>query len=165
MLFGGAIFFMVILSILNFDVTNWFYERLFSEGSIKNTTRYAALENFLIFFPNAVLFGTGVHLTVEIELASRFSGSSQIHVGYLAHLISYGIIGSIFLFTGWLLFLKKLYLNAKHTRFWGAFFAFSIFLFANTTLVSYSFYSYGLIFAFVFDKYFVDQAKLNPQNN
>lgn len=145
------------LSLVGYNVEAWFAERLFREGSITQTTRYGALENFLIFFPQAIFFGVGEYYTPEIKRAIEFVGSSQIHVGYLSHLISYGLVGSFFLFGFWFLLAKRLYKNAKKTNYWGAFFGFLIFLWAQATLVYYYIFFYGIIFALIFDKYYVDK--------
>ena len=145
------------LTSLGYDVSNWYNVRLFPEGSMQEITRYKAIDNFLIFFPRTIFFGTGVHLTDEIRAASHVIGSSQIHVGYLSHLVSYGIVGSFFLFGFWFLLAKKLYKTAKQTNYWGSFFAFLTFFWAQATLVYYSIFFYGLIFALVFDKYFQDK--------
>jgi len=147
------------LSFSGFDFKNFYENRLLPEGSIYETTRYKAIKNFLIFFPKTPIFGTGVHLTDEIKEASRNIGSSQIHVGYLSHLVSYGMIGSIFLFGFWFMLAKKLYSTAKFTGYWGSFFAFLMFFWAQVTLVYYSIFFTGLIFALVFDKYFKDKYK------
>jgi hypothetical protein len=158
--FIGFLLFLVsyfILGSLGYQLGEFYEERLFPEGSISESSRYIAFENFAIFFPRTPLFGTGVHLTAEIERASMAIGSSQIHVGYLSHLVSYGIIGSIFLFGFWFLLARKLYITAKLTHYWGSFFAFLTYLWAQATLVNYSIFFYGLIFAFVFDKYFMDK--------
>jgi len=150
------LFFYQVLDILGYDFNAWYNQRLLSEGSFNETTRYKAYENFLFFFPKNPYFGTGVHLTEEIKEASKAVGSSQIHVGYLSHLVSFGIVGSFFMFGFWFLLAKKLYKSAKYTKYWGSFFAFLIYLWAQTTLVYYSIFFYGLIFAFVFDKYVKD---------
>ncbi|MCR4417187.1 MAG: hypothetical protein NUV92_05525 [Ignavibacteria bacterium] len=151
------IFTGVILKFIGYDLIDWFSVRLFAEKSIQSTTRFGALENFIRFFPKTPIFGTGVHLTAEIALASAAVGSSQIHVGYLSHLVSYGIIGSFFLFGFWFFILKDLYRTAKLTNYWGSFFAFLVFIWANFTLVMYSIYFYGLIFALIFNKYMQDK--------
>jgi hypothetical protein len=143
-----------VLLFFGYDFSDWFYKRLFREGGLQYTTRYGALVNFLIFFPKAIFFGTGVHLTAEIARAVAFVGSSQIHVGYLQHLISYGLVGSFLLFGFWFMLAKKLYKTAKVTDYWGSFFAFLVFLWANATLVMYSIFFYGILFALIFDKYF-----------
>lgn len=156
----GFIIFQTLL-FFGYDFKDWYKERLFLEGSFYETTRYKAIENFLIFFPKTPIFGTGVHLTDEIREASRAVGSSQIHVGYLSHLVSYGIVGSIFLFGFWFTLAKKLYRTAKLTGYWGSFFAFLTFFWAQATLVYYSIFFTGLIFALVFDKYFQDKYRDN----
>lgn len=145
-----------ILGYLGYNMSDWFKERLLVEGSLKETTRYKAIGNFLEFFPKTPIFGVGVHMTKEIQEASNAVGSSQIHVGYLAHLVSYGLVGSFLLFGFWFLLAKKLYKTAKFTNYWGSFFAFLTYLWAQATLVNYSIFFYGLLFALVFDKYFKD---------
>ena len=146
-----------LLSYLGYDIFDWYNTRLFSEGTIEETTRYKAIENFLKFYPRYWLFGNGEQNSAEVMTASRAIGSSQIHVGYLAHLVSYGFIGSFFLYSFWFSLARKLYKTAKQTNYWGSFFAFLTFLWAQATLVHYSLFFYGLIFAFVFDKYFQDK--------
>lgn len=149
----------ISLQIIGYDLIDWFSVRLFAEQSVSKTTRFGALENFLIFYPKTPFIGTGVHMTAEIALASKFVGSSQIHVGYLSHLVTYGLFGSFFLFGFWFYLAKDLYQTAKKTNFWGSFFAFLIFLWANFTLVMYSIFFYGLIISLIFDKYYKDYYK------
>ena len=150
-----------ILGYLGYDFLDWYNIRLLAEGSIKETTRYKAIDNFIVFFPREPIFGTGVQLTDEILSASEAIGSSQIHVGYLSYLVSYGLVGSFFLFGFLYLMVKKLLITAKQTNYWGSFFAFLTFLWAQATLVHFSIFYYGLIFALVFDKYIQDRHKYN----
>ncbi|MCD4744736.1 MAG: hypothetical protein K8R58_00375 [Bacteroidales bacterium] len=156
-IYVGVIVFVVfqVFEFIGYDLKDFYNQRLFAEGSFKKTTRYLAYEMFLKFFPKSWFWGTGVHLTDEIkhEIGGR---SSQIHLGYLSHLVSYGIFGSFLYFFYLYLFARDLYSTAKKTSFYGAYFAFLIFLWANMTLVYYSVYTYGLIFAFIFNKYFKD---------
>ena len=152
-----AFILFIILSFLGYNFESWFNERLFAEGSIEKTTRYKAISNFSKFFPKYWLFGNGQFNSDEVKRASHAIGSSQIHVGYLAHLVSYGVVGSFFLFSFWFLFAKRLFQTAKLTNYWGSFFAFLTYLWAQATLVHYSIFYYGLIFAFIFDKYLQDQ--------
>ncbi len=142
---------------MGYDPIKFYNERLFSEGSIEETTRYKAIDNFIYFFPKNTWLGTGVHLTDEIKKASYHIGSSQIHIGYLSHLISYGIVGSFFLFGFWFSLARYLYKNARKTKYWGSFFAYLTFFWAQATLVYYPIFFTGLIFALIFDKYFQDQ--------
>ncbi len=153
-------FFALFLSIIGkYQLSDFFATRLMSDSA---DTRILAYDLFLKFFGTNIFFGNGQSLSIEIyrELAGR---SSQIHVGYFSHLISYGLIGSLILFTFWLLIFKQLLRNAKATNYYGSLFAFIIFLWANVAMVWYMLYVYGLIFAFIFDKYYRDQSLLNNQ--
>lgn len=132
-------------------------QRLFAEGSITATTRYGAYINFLRFFPEKPILGTGVHLTSEIARASRAIGSSQIHVGYLSHLVSYGLLGTFLLFSFWFYLARDLYRKAKQTTYYGPFFAFCVFLWFNVAAVDFKFRYPGLIIAFVFSQYYYSQ--------
>jgi len=156
---------LYLLSYLHYDILDWYNVRLFAEGSIQETTRYKAIDNFLIFFPDVMWFGNGVGMTDAIKSASASVGSSQIHVGYLSHLVYWGLVGSFFLFGFWYQLAKKLYKTAKRTNYWGSFFAFLTFLWANATLVHFSIFHYGLIFAFVFDKYYQDKYIVENNKN
>jgi hypothetical protein len=152
------------LRIFNYDFQKWFESRLFMEGAITESTRYKAFLNFLVFFPKYMIWGTGVHLTEEIRLASQAIGSSQIHVGYLSHLVSYGLVGSIMLFGFWFYLIKDLYRSAKLTKYWGSFYAFLVYFWAQATLVSYSIFFTGLLFALIFNRFFQKRQE-NMQKN
>lgn len=157
-LVGFFLLFQLLVSI-GYNFSDWFNVRLFAEGSIQETTRYKAIENFMIFFPKAPWLGTG-GMTEKIRSASAAIGSSQIHVGYLSLLTYYGVFGCIFLFGFWLLLIKKLYKTAKKTNYWGSFFAYLMFFWSFATMNQPSIFYYGLIFALVFDKYFTDSHNL-----
>lgn len=157
LLFAVLALSLVILNFVGYDFQNWYQERLFREGSIEQTTRYQAIGNFLYFFPQYPILGNGSIMDDEVVAASRLVSSSHIHVGYLSHLVAYGIAGCFFLFTCWILLLKKLYNTAKLTNYWGSFFAFLTFLWAFATFSMSSLFFYGLLFAFVFDKYHSDK--------
>lgn len=144
-----------ILIALGYDYERWVAERLFAEEKIENTTRYKAIANFLHFFPKYWLIGTGEHNAADVKWASNKVGSSQIHVGYLSHIISYGVVGSFFLYLFWLLLIKQLYKEAKRSDYWGGFFAFAIFLSANLTLVRVWSFTYGLILSLVLHRYYL----------
>jgi hypothetical protein len=95
---------------------------------------------------------------LRIALAGR---SSQIHVGYLALLHRYGLIGGFF-FMGFLyLLFKKIYINAKKTNLWGPFLGILGFALANLTLVYFSFFEMGLLYALMVDKYYIDTFNLS----
>ena len=154
-----------LLNALGYNIMDWWDQRLFAEGSIKNTTRYKAWWNFIYFFPQNPYWGTGIHgNTTEIARASILISSSQIHVGYFAHLVSFGLIGSFFYFGFLFLLTKNLFTHAKKTKYWGAFFAYIFFLWAQATLVYHSIFFSGLIFALVYDKYYYDNYLLSKEN-
>jgi len=154
-----------MISFLGYDFGRFWDERLLVEGSLDRTTRFLAFENFLVYFPRTPWFGTGVHLTDEIYAASRAVGSSQIHIGYLSHLVSFGLLGSMLLFGFFFRLGQMLYLNAKRTGYWGSFYGFMVFIWGNATFVHFQLFYYGLIMLFVFDKYYIDKHdKLNMRS-
>ena len=155
----GIIFIYFVLGSIGYNFKRFFYDRLLAEGSLTQTTRFKALDNFFIFFPEKPFLGTGALFEEDVKEASRFIGSSQIHVGYLAHLVSFGLVGSSLLFGFWFCLARKLYKNAKQTGYWGSFFSVLIFLWAQFTLVHYSILFSGIVFALIFDKYMLDQTK------
>jgi hypothetical protein len=140
--------------VLGFNLGKLASERLFAEGDIKHTSRYLAYELYLKYFPENPFFGASPNLAIEIKKAANEAGSSQVHVGYLAHLVSFGLVGSFFLFTFWGLLAHDLYTKAKCTGFYGAFFAFLVFLWANATLVEYNIFYPGVIIALVYSEYY-----------
>ncbi len=158
-LFVG-IFLVQFFHLLGYNFEEWFNRRLLAEGSLKETTRYKGWINFLYFFPKNLYFGTG-GMTEAIKNASISIGSSQIHVGYLSHLVYFGLVGSFILFSFWYLLAKSLYTTAVKTKYWGSFYAFITFLWANFTLVTFHLFFYGLLIALLFDKYFRDFKNLN----
>ncbi|MCD4669048.1 MAG: hypothetical protein K8S14_01240 [Actinomycetia bacterium] len=159
----GVIYYL-LTDVLGVDLKQLGEQRLFHEDSIKETSRYGAYINFLQFFPEKPVFGTGVHLTDEIRAASQAIFSSQIHVGYLSHLVSYGLFGSFLLFSFWFGLARDLYRKAKLTKHYGSLFAFLVFLWFNVTAVNFKLMYMGLIFAFIFSQYYhrhyIFQAKL-----
>jgi len=158
--FFSAFIFFQILAYIGYDTNKWAENRLFSERSFEETTRYKAIGNFLLFFPQKPLFGFG-QMTYEIKQASIAVGSSQIHVGYLAHLVYFGIFGSLLFFSFLFTLGKRLYLNSKSTGFWGSFLGFMVFVWANATLVTFHIFFYGILIALVVDKMYTNKNQLN----
>ena len=135
------------------------FETFFLLQDAKISKSNKAIDNFLFYFPQKPFLGTG-ELTDEIKAASQAVGSSHIHVGYLSHLVYYGIVGCFFLFGFLYLLMKELYNTAKNTNYWGSFFAFMVFLWSFATMSESSIFYPGLIFALIFDKYFRDNIIL-----
>lgn len=139
-----------VFSNLSYTPEEYYDERILSDSA---ESRVYAIDLFKKYFVQSPLFGSGVRITKD--LAHDVAGiSSQIHIGYLSHLFEFGVFGSIILFYIWFLILRKFFLNARKTNYYGSFLAFLCFLVANITLVEYSIFHVGLLFSFVFDKYF-----------
>jgi hypothetical protein len=151
-IFIAGILLVYLAEGFGYDMQRLLMDRILGESA---TTRFLAFELFAEYFPKNPIFGTGGHY--ENDLLRAIGGrSSGIHVGYLAHLYNFGIVGSIMLFGFWFMILRMFYLTAIKTRYFGSFLAFLAFLVANLTLVHYSIYFYGLLFAFVFNSYLSD---------
>ena len=152
----GILFYICfVVFFVGYDLQQYIEQRILSDSA---GTRILALESVFKFFPQNMWFGTGVD-TKTIEIITFLRGrSSQIHVGYFACLISYGLIGSIILFGLWGSVYSYLYRSAKFSNYYGALFAFIMFLWVNVVMIYYYFFTYGIMLAFVFDKYFRDRA-------
>lgn len=146
---------VTVLNYIGYNIIEWYYARLFAEGDITQSSRYYAVLNFIEFFPQAPFFGTGT-LTEEVKRASEAIGSSHIHVGYLSHLVYYGLFGCFFLYGGWFLLLVKYFNTAIRTNYWGSFFGFLVFLWSFATMSQSMLFYVGIIFTMVFDKYYQD---------
>lgn len=167
----SIVVFIMFTNVFKYDLNVWKEERLLKEETFKESSRYLAYELFIKYFPSHPFMGTGVHLTEEQKEDAREGGSSQIHVGFLAHLVSYGIIGSLFYFSFLFLITKRYYKIGKRTRYLGAFAVLLIFIWGNMTLVSYRMMFYGIFWALIFTKYFLrkEYEKINieviPENS
>jgi hypothetical protein len=139
----------LVLLIGGFNIELYLKERLFNETAL---SRFLAWEMFERFFPSNPFFGTGQRLTDELVRALEHR-SSQIHVGYLSHLFEYGLVGSILAFWFWSVITRRFLNGARLSQDYGPLLAFICFLVTNLTLVDYSIFRYGLIFAFIFNKY------------
>jgi hypothetical protein len=157
------VFFILAFTIHNllkgfgYDITEWVEVRLFAEESLDQTTRFRAFTTFGIIFPESPIFGIGYQNDKVVAMSKSIASSSHIHVGYLSHLVNYGIVGCFFLFGFWFLIIKKLWLNAKKTGYWGSVFGFLSFFWAFSTMSQSSILYSGLIYAIIFDKFFKEE--------
>ena len=150
-----VLFFAVFIQALGFDFSSIVEHRLKSGDQ----GRLHSLQVFSAFFKQNPIFGRGYHITSVDSYA--LSASGQIHIGYLAHLDQWGLVGSLFRFSFWFMFLCNLWRGARKSKFYGAFFAFVTFLLANITLVHYSLIHYGILLSFMFHQYFLAAHKDN----
>ncbi len=143
-----------ILGLVGYSFDTYLEDRLMNEDS--TNSRLEAGDVFVDLFPKYWLWGNGGQVSNEIIEAT--GGLKSIHVGYLFHLVLYGVVGSFFLFGFWFLILHRSYRVARDTRYWGTFFAFVFFLWANISLSRFSIFSPGLIVALVYLKYYEDKS-------
>lgn len=145
-----VLFMGVVLHIIGYDVERYIEERILSETA---GTRLLAFEVFSRFFPDNPYFGTGVHLPDEVVVALA-GRSSQIHVGYLSHLFSYGLVGTFLALLFWGLIAKRLWKVARRSGFYGSFFGFLVFFWSNATMVYYWIFTFGLALSYLFASYY-----------
>lgn len=140
----------LIASLLGFDVEQYISERLMDDSA---STRLLAFEVFFKVFPDNPIFGTG---GVDTEEMVRLLGgqSSQIHVGFLKLFYYYGLIGGLLYLSFMTAFLIRLRKMAKHSGYWGGFFAILAFFIANLTLFELSLFYFGPLLAIIFANYF-----------
>lgn len=174
LLFGASFF---VLEFSGIKVDKIISDRILESdrGDLSNKsagTRILAVYAFNRFFWEHPIFGAG---DVKYGMGgtgqnnyqlSKFLGgkSSQMHVGYLALLYRYGVIGG-FLFVGFLyLLLKRLYNNAKITGVWAPFLGILGFALANFTLVFFSVFQMGIILVLVANKYYMSRVEIKGNN-
>jgi len=156
-------FLFQLLNHSGYSIDNWITDRLFAEESLQESTRYKSYFTFEIYFPKHPWFGIG-KLTDEIkEDSAQIAQSSQIHVGYLSHLVFYGVVGSFLAFGFWFKLARSLFKTARKVNYYGSFFAFLVFLWANATLVTFHIFFYGIIIALAVDKYFRDKLEIQKR--
>ena len=158
---------LIILLLVGFlEFTNGSTQKYIADRMLSKSadSRLLAIDLFTQFFPKNFVFGTGVRFTPDLK-AALAERSSQIHVGYLSHLYEYGIVGSLFLFSFWIIVARKFYRTAKFSNQYGVFIGFLCLIAANLTLVEYSMFHVGLIFLFVFNKFYTDKIILSNINH
>lgn len=163
-----------LLEKLNVPVDKYLQDRIFetNSGGISHSsagTRLLAFEIFSELFPQNPLWGKGERLWtygggVDTELMWALKGrSSQIHVGYLSLLYTYGIVGAILYILFLIFILKKLYQDALIHKNWGIFLAFVGFVLANTTLVQFTINDMGLLIVLAFNNYLLEKETLETK--
>ena len=101
-----------------------------------------------------VKYGMGGEGKNDYKLRSFLGGrSSQIHVGHINVLYTYGLIGAFFFFSSLYLLLRKLYTTAKITGVWAPLFGVLCFVLINFTHVTFSIFEMGLMIAIFVNKY------------
>jgi hypothetical protein len=157
-----------VLNVMNVPVKQLLEKRVFEtdKEGFENTiayTRVYAFTLFKTFFPENPLFGTGGVMEYDL-IKMKGSRTSQIHVGWLSLLYYYGIIGGFFYIAFSYLIIKKLYIVAKKSNYWGSFFVFlTFFISIMGTGVCFHLNFSGFILALVFNKYYEDKINDREQ--
>jgi hypothetical protein len=157
---SSAIVLLILFELFSFsgmNIEKYYNDRIMNKSA---DTRVLAFKLFSDSFPQNPLFGTGVRVNKELKLALA-ERSSQIHVGYLSCLYEYGIIGSLILFAFWFLVARKFFRIAKISKQYGIFIGFLCLIFANLTFVTYSVFEVGIIFLFIFTRFYNIEYSLN----
>jgi hypothetical protein len=123
-------------------------------GSAK--ARLASFEIFLQVFPEHPLLGVGPQTGVDV-LKMLHGVTRSIHVGYLSYLYFYGIFGALLVFISIFYLLKDSWVVARKFQFWGSYYGFLTFCFANVTFVYFNFSEMGIILAVIYIKYYKDK--------
>lgn len=152
--------FILFIEIIGFDLQYFYKERVQSQTYQTRIEAFYAFENQ---FPKNPIWGTGGLVTTD--LIKFYRRQTRIHNGYLSILYYYGIIGGIFYFSFLFLLVKKLFITARKSQYWGAFIGILCFLFTNFTLDINHFIEPGLIFMMVMNKYYRDKAKNHSKQN
>jgi hypothetical protein len=132
-------------------------------GEFENTTAYTRVYAFTLFktfFPEKPIFGTGGSMDYDL-MKMKGHRTSQIHVGWLSLLYYYGIVGGLFYILFAYFLVKRLFLIAKNTNYWGSFYVFmTYFISIMGTGVSFELNYMGFIFAIIFNKYYGDKINI-----
>ena len=135
-------------------------------------TRILAIKAFNKFYWKNPIFGQGDikygmggndgHKSRQsYELRSFLDGrSSQIHIGYLSLFFLYGLIGAFFFLSFMYYLFKKLFKDARMTKFWAPLLGFAGFAIANLTLVTFTVFHMGLIIMLYVNKFHTQQMSI-----
>lgn len=143
--------FFYLFKFLGYNFIDFYKDRLNDQGNID--ARVASFNVFSQIFPRYLFFGIGDEKAPMI-LQALHGQSPFIHIGFLNHLVVYGLFGSILLFGFWLGLLKRLLERARKTQYWAGFFSFLFFLWGNVSLVMYSIFFSGFLLSLVLEKYY-----------
>jgi hypothetical protein len=149
---SAIILFFYLFSFLGYNFFDFYKDRLSDQGNID--ARLASANAFWHIFPKYLFFGIGDE-KAPIILRELHGQSPFIHVGFLNHLVVYGLFGSILLFGFWFGLFKRLFERARKTHYWAGFFSFLFFLWANVSLVMYSIFFSGFLLSLILEKYYV----------
>ena len=158
-IFVGAFILLISLAKLsNVDLQQIVNERILERNTDMQSARVriTSLFVFLEKFPENPWFGVGPETRDDV-LILLGGLAPVIHVGYLSYLYYYGIFGCLLFFISLFYILKKAWKVGKTYMFWGSFYGFLAFCFANTTLVYFNLSEMGIILAMIYLRHFQEQ--------
>jgi len=147
------VIFYSILSLFSYDLIEFFNRRILEDEHADFATssagsRITSLNAFVEIFPENPFFGNGEKVTPTLR---KLIGPDDpfIHIGFLHYLYAFGIFGCFFFFAFCYLFLKRILYQSRVTNDYSCFIALIVFFLANTTLVWFRFFDFGLFICYL----------------
>lgn len=130
-------------------MSTFYSQRIDDQKNIN--ARIISFTAFTKVFPDYLLFGIG-NEKAPLIIHELYGQSPKIHVGFLNHLVVYGLAGSILLFGFWIGLFNRLLKRARRVKYWGAVIALIFFFWANLSLVMYSIFFSGMLLALIIER-------------
>jgi hypothetical protein len=156
LLVSGVVLIGLTAQRFGYDINDVINKRILEKESdmASAKARVLSYEVFLIVFPQNPWFGVGPE--TKADVVEMLQGEAPtIHVGYLAYLYFYGILGSIFLFLSIFYLLRDAWIAGKRFNYWGSFYGLISFVLANTSFVYFNLSELGIVLAVIYIKYYI----------
>lgn len=166
LLFGLVIIVAVVVAAANqfgFNINEVIEQRILEKdnemGSAK--ARITSYEVFMKKYPEHPWVGVGPATRQDVKdlLGDE---APLIHVGYLSYLYFYGIVGCSFLFLTLFFIIQWSWKIGRQYGFWGAFYGFLGFCFANVTFVYFNFSEMGIVLIVLYLHYYSNLEQVQP---
>jgi O-Antigen ligase len=167
LLIGLVVIVAVVVAAANqmgFNINEVIEQRILEKdnemGSAK--ARITSYEVFMKKFPEHPWFGVGPATRQDVKdlLGDE---APLIHVGYLSYLYYYGLVGCLFLFLTLFFILRWSWAIGRQYGFWGAFYGFLGFCFANVTFVYFNFAEMGIVLIVIYLHYYSNMESVQPE--
>jgi len=167
LLIGLVVIVAVVVAAANqmgFNINEVIEQRILEKdnemGSAK--ARITSYEVFMKKFPEHPWFGVGPATRQDVKdlLGDE---APLIHVGYLSYLYYYGLVGCLFLFLTLFFILRWSWVIGRQYGFWGGFYGFLGFCFANVTFVYFNFAEMGIVLIVIYLHYYSNMESVQPE--
>jgi hypothetical protein len=150
---------IVLANAYNYDIQQVISNRILEKrtGGQSAGARIASYYVFLEVFPAHPLFGVGPQTGYDV-LQMLKGITTSIHIGYLSFLYFYGIFGFSLLLGSLFFLLRNSWIVGKKHLYWGSFYGFLSFCFANTTFTYFNFNEVGVVLAILYLRYYLDKS-------